>query len=117
GSYEYFAEIGHNQKTRRPEDQNARRSETQNRNGDEQFTDFATLAFWPSEYWFLNADLPAHRRNVGRRHSAVGIGRTGRLPFRAFRGRRRLPDDAAADLLRRAAGGRGCLASQPGDRR
>src|SRR6185437_16112921 len=53
------------------------------------------------------ANLPADRRPAGKHLPHLRDGARGRLHLRHVRHRRRLPDDAAADLHRRAAGGLG----------
>ena len=60
--------------------------------------------------------LPPHRRPVGQRAADRRAGRAGRAPVGHVRGRRRLPDHAAADLLRHPADGRGRLGDDPDHR-
>ena len=56
----------------------------------------------------IRANLPSDRRHSRQRLSCAGDGPGGRIHLRHVRYRRRLPDDAASDLHRRAAGrGRG----------
>ena len=53
-----------------------------------------------------HATLPARRRDVGEHPRIPRHGRSGRLPVGHVRRRRRLPDDAAADLRRHPGRGR-----------
>ena len=59
------------------------------------------------------ADLPSDRRPAGQYVRHPGHGAGGRIHLRHVRRRRRLPDDAAADLHRHPAGGRGRDRGQP----
>ena len=61
--------------------------------------------------------LPPHREPCGQRAGDRPARRRDRHPVGHVRGRRRVPDHAAADLLRRAADGRRRLGREPGDRR
>ncbi len=61
----------------------------------------------------VDGHLSADRRGVGEPLSAARTRRGGRIPVGHVRGRRRLPDDAAADLHRHSAAGRGRLRGQP----
>ena len=59
------------------------------------------------------AALPPDRRHSGQRFPHPGDGRGGRLRVRHVRDRRRISDDAAVDLRRHRARGRGRLGRQP----